>query len=102
MVTETIYWKQIYNIFIRYGFTPREAEWAANNDLDPLRSPSLQRRKQIIALLKRRLATVTTYLKLFNYTVSKADIARDLEEKRRDKADKYGEDPDTIFIGETP
>lgn len=102
MVTQTTYWRQIYSIFIRHGFTPREAEWAADNDLDPLRAPERKRRKQIVALLKRRLAIVDTYLKLFKYKVSKAAVALDLEEKRRYSAEKYGEDPDTIFIGETP
>jgi len=92
-------WQSIYNIFRRSGFREDEAEWAADNNLDPRGARANEVRK----ILKNRTDRIRVVMK---YTKepkpSREEVVEFLAEQRRRIAREQGAvDPDNIFIGET-
>ena len=88
-------WEEIRVTFLRYGFTNREAKWAANNNLDP-EGP---RRIDIRKLLRNRRLKLRT---LVQYTgLPRREVIKDLEEESRFIAREKGEDENNLFMGAT-
>ena len=95
-----IYWQQIYNIFIKYGASPDEATWAANENLDPLRAED-SKRKQIIVWLRQRQINLNQIIRI-TPGVSKLEISIMMDFTRRSIALDKGytkEEAENIFLG---
>ena len=93
---ERVIRRQTINFFRRYGYTTREANWAADNELAPWRIPDLTKRKQILRQMEKRRTFWKILVRQFKLT--KMEAAFILENERRERA----EDEDNIFQGETP
>lgn len=100
MTTETTIkpedWRRIRNLFLRYGFSPSEAIWAADNNLNPLGEKKWQIRK----LLRNRSTKVRVIMKVAKVD-RKIAIGWCEEESKRNALDK-GEDETNLFQGASP
>ena len=89
-------WRRIRNIFLRYGFSPDEAVWAADNDLDPL-GP---RGDQIKKLLRNRSTKVRMLIRVGR--IDRHTAVQWCEEESRRNAREKGEDETNLFQGASP
>lgn len=99
MTTEKIdlaTWKYIRDIFLRAGFHPEEATWAANNNLNP-RGP---KRSQIMKLLRNRANKVSTLMRYSG--LSRREVIEYCRDMRVEEARKKGGDEENVFVGESP
>jgi len=87
---------RIYNLFRKYGFSEEESAWAVDQNLDPKGEKGWQIKKQ----LRNRLNRVKVVMR--HYRVSREEAIRMLEKARRRASEQSGEDPDNIFLSETP
>lgn len=98
MTTDLPYddWLTIKNIFIANGFSEEEAEWAANNDLDPEGIKGIE----IRSLLIRRRRDVAIIIRNTNW--SHEETVEFLDQARRTNAISKGYDDEmNLFAGTT-
>lgn len=89
-------WHDIKLIFMNSGFSKAEAEWAAEQNLDP-HGP---KREAILSLLRRRRLKVKALMK---YTgAGRREIILELEESSKIVALEKGFDAMNIFAGASP
>lgn len=101
MVTERLVispedWSRIRNLFLRYGFSPEEAIWAANNNLDPLGEKKWQIRK----LLRNRGTKVRVLIKVGR--IDRKTAIQWCEEESKRFAREKGEEESNLFQGASP
>ena len=89
-------WHDIYVTFLGYAFSRNEAEWAANNNLDP----DGPKRKEITRLLRNRSKKVAALVKFTGFT--RKSVIQDCEEESRFIARSKNEDESNLFMGLTP
>ena len=101
MVTENIQtyeeWSAIKKQFELNGFSEAEAEWAANNKLDP---SDPERSIQITRLLKNRKDKIKFLMKYAEMNWAEA-VEAEAETSKKNNEDK-GADPLDLFQGESP
>ena len=89
-------WLRLRNLFLEYGFSDEEADWAADNNLDP-KGPKAQQVKQI---LRNRRTKVRTLMRISGFDWNK--VVESLDSMRRENALKKGADEMDLFQGESP
>ena len=101
MVTEELKispedWRRIRNLFLRAGFSPDEAIWAADNNLDPLGPHGGQVRK----LLRNRQTKVKVLMKVGR--IDRKTAIQWCEEESKKFAREKGEEESNLFQGASP